>query len=432
MNSQALKKEIFRKIAEYYRIKKAHDKFIPGESRVQYAGKVYNEEEMILMADAVLDFWLTLGEYAKRFERRFSDLLGVKNVLLTNSGSSSNLIAVASLKSIQFDSRLKDGDEVITPAATFPTTFNPIVQNNLMPILVDVKLGSYNIDAQKLDDAVSDRTRAIVLPHTLGNPNEMDAILDFAEEHNLFVVEDACDALGSSYNGRPVGTFGTFGTFSFYPAHHITMGEGGAVVTDDEALASIALSIRDWGRACVCPICKLSVGQLCPLGFKIASLAKYVYTNIGYNLKPTDIQAALGVAQLKKLNDFIEKRKRNFKILYSEFSKYEDYFVLPESLPKADPCWFAFPLTVKKNSNFTRREIISWYEKFNIETRPLFAGNIILQPGYREIRYRIAQDLKVTDQIRRSTFFLGIYPSIDEERMNYILEKTDEFMKSKT
>lgn len=228
MNTQDLKKEIFRKIVEYYKKQEDVDKFIPGKSKIQYAGRVYNEEEMILMTDAVLDFWLTMGKYAKEFEKKFSDFLGVKNVLLTNSGSSANLIAISSLKSVLLDNRLKDGDEVITPAATFPTTFNPIIQNNLVPVLVDVELGTYNLDAEKLKYSLSDRTRAVVLPHTLGNPNEMDVIMDFAEDHVLFVVEDACDALGSTYDCRPVGTFGTFGTFSFYPAHHITMGEGGS------------------------------------------------------------------------------------------------------------------------------------------------------------------------------------------------------------
>ena len=428
-NNRDLKKEIFRLITEYYKTKKVQDSFIPGKSRIQYAGRIYDEREMILATDAILDFWLTLGNYAKKFERNFSNFLGIKNVILTNSGSSANLLAVASLKSVQLDNRLKDGDEVITPAATFPTTFNPIVQNNLIPVLVDVQIGTYNADAQKVKDALSKKTRAIVLPHTLGNPNEMDVIMDIAEEHDLFVIEDACDALGSKYNGKYLGSFGVFGTFSFYPAHQITMGEGGAVVTDDETLASIALSLRDWGRACVCRRCLLSLGQHCPLGFQKASLAKYIYTNIGYNLKPTDIQAAIGLAQLEKLPRFIEKRKKNFSILYDGFLKYEKYFVLPESLPKADPCWFAFPLTVKKNAPFTRNEIVSWYEKYGIETRPLFAGNIIRQPGYREVNFRIAQKLENTDQIMKRTFFIGVYPGIDEERMNYILEKTDQFIK---
>jgi CDP-6-deoxy-D-xylo-4-hexulose-3-dehydrase len=432
MTTQDIKQEIFRKICEYYNKQQDADKFIPGKSKIHYAGRVYNEEEMILMTDAVLDFWLTLGKYGNEFEYKFSDLLGVKNVLLTNSGSSANLIAISSLKSVLLKNRLKDGDEVITTAATFPTTFNPIIQNNLLPVLVDVEQDTYNLDAEILNDSLSDRTKAIVIPHTLGNPNQMDVIMDFAEDHALFVIEDACDALGSTYDGRLVGTFGTFGTFSFYPAHHITMGEGGAVASNEDVHASIALSIRDWGRACVCKRCQLSVGQQCPLGFQVESVAKYLYTNIGYNLKPTDIQAALGVAQLKKLPDFIKKRKQNFKKLYNEFQRYEDYFILPESLPKADPCWFAFPLTVKKNSYFTRQDIITWYEKSNIETRPLFAGNIIRQPGYKEIKYRISQNLENTDLIMRNTFFLGTYPGIDEKRMDYMLEKTYEFMTHKT
>lgn len=429
MTKRSLKGEIFRDVDEFCKIREKKEKFVLGESMIQYAGRIYDKEEMKMMIDAVLDFWLTLGRYASKFEKNFSNFLDIKHVLLTNSGSSANLVAMASLRSLQLKNRLKDGDEVITPAATFPTTFNPIIQNNLVPVLLDIELGTYNIKFESLKTALSEKTRAIVIPHTLGNPNEMDAIMDFAEEHCLFVIEDACDALGSRYNGKLVGTFGTFGTFSFYPAHHITMGEGGAVVSNNDLLSLIAKSIRDWGRACVCPICQLNLGHRCPLGFRVSSLAKYKYMNIGYNLKPTDIQAALGVAQLKKLPIFIKKRRRNFEILYEHFLRYEDYFVLPKSLSKADPSWFAFPLTVKDNLKFKRKDIVSWLERCRIETRPLFATNIIRQPAYRDVRYRIAEDLENTDDAMKKTFFIGVYPGIDEHKMNYILAKIDEFIK---
>lgn len=437
MKEKELRKEIFNKIAEYWRLCHKPNKFIHGKSKVHYAGRVYDEKELVAMTDAVLDFWLTLGKNALKFEDRFSKFLYTKNTILTNSGSSANLLAISSLMSIQLKDRLKSGDEVITPALTFPTTFNPIVQNNLMPVLLDVEHDTYNMDASKLEDCLSDKTRMIMLPHTLGNPNDMDTVMDFASEHDLYVIEDTCDALGSKYNDKMLGTFGNIGTFSFFPAHHMTLGEGGALITDSNALGSIIRSLRDWGRACTCPVCKIIEDDTykCPqrFSFKTASLPedydkRYVYVNIGYNLKPLDIQAALGIEQLKKLPKFLKARKRNFKELYKFFSEYEEYFVLPRSFPKAEPAWFALPLTVRKNDKFERGDIIRWLENNNIETRLLFAGNIVHQPGYREVKYRVACELSNSDFAMDNAFFIGVYPGIDKQRMDYMKSKIAEFL----
>ena len=426
--------------------KKELSKFVPGKTKVHYGGRVYDSEEMVALVDAALDMWLTLGPYTRKFERKFAKTVGTTHAMFVNSGSSANLVATAALASPQLGekARLKPGDEIITPAATFPTTFNPIVQLGLKPVLLDVELGTYNIDPSLLQNkkALSKRTRAIIMPHTLGNPNDMDAIMDFARKHDLYVLEDACDALGSKFGGKPLGSFGHFGTFSFYPAHHITMGEGGAVCGSNEKLMSIARSIRDWGRACVCPVCKLAIDPeaQCDLrfSFKTKSLPKdydkrYVYTNIGYNLKPLDLQAAMGLAQLKKLPDFVRARKKNFEFLYNEvFAKYEDFFILPRTVgKKASPCWFAFPLTVKKNLHFGRADLVQHLEKNLIETRLLFAGNIMRQPAYAGIKTRTASSLKNTDTIMRDTFFLGVYPGLDEQRLCYIKDVVDDFMRKK-
>ena len=437
MDKRKIKEQIFEKIIEYYALKKEEERFVPRESKVHFAGRVYDYKEMITMVDAVLDFWLTLGKYDHLFRDVFSKFLDVKHVILVNSGSSANLLAISALKSSQLEHPLKKGEEVITPAATFPTTLSPIIQNNLIPVFVDIELGTYNINVKELESAICEKTRAIFLPHTLGNPNEMDVIMEIAAENNLYVIEDACDALGSKYDGRFLGTFGDFGTFSFYPAHHITMGEGGAIVTNNDSLSSIVHSMRDWGRACTCPECILvkDPNAMCPLRFsyKTEDLPedydkRYIYIHEGYNLKPTDIQAALGYEQLKKFPDFMKKRRQNFEILYDEFSKYEDYFILPYSLPKSEPCWFAFPITVRENARFKRRDIVQFLERNNIETRLLFAGNILNQPAYKNIAYRKVGNLANTNKAMKHTFFIGVYPGIGEEEMKYILEKIREFV----
>jgi CDP-6-deoxy-D-xylo-4-hexulose-3-dehydrase len=442
-NEKTLREEIFKIVRKIFQIRSLKTHFTPGKDKIQYAGAVYDHEEIELMIDAILDGWFAVGKYVHRFEFELSRFLGVKKAVMTNSGSSANLLAVSALLSPQLgeDLRLKPGDEVITPALTFPTTFNPIVQNNLVPVLLDVEIETYNIKADDLKIGLSSKTKAIFIPHTLGNPNELDSILDFAKEHNLFLIEDACDALGSKYDGRYVGTFGTFGTFSFYPAHQITTGEGGAVVTNDEIFANIVLSLRDWGRACVMPICDPlhCPDKGCPKSTRYEGTfifkdlpedydKRYTYINIGYNLQPTEIQAAMGIAQLKKLTKFIEIRKRNFRILYNELKNYEDYFFLPRSLPKSDPCWFAFPLTIRRNAPFKRKDVIQWFTKHNIEVKTLFAGNISRQPAYRGLPYRAPQKLVNTDYITYNTFFIGVYPGIDEERISYMIDVFRKFI----
>jgi len=443
MNEEALRDEIFKLVKRIFEFRSAADKFTPGVDIVRYAGAVYDDEEIKNMINAILDGWFGVSKYARRFESRFSRFLGVKRTIITNSGSSANLLAVSALLSSQLgeNERLKPRDEVITPALTFPTTLNPIIQNGLVPVFLDVDLETYNIRAEDLEKAVSEKTRAIFVPHTLGNPNEMDALCDFAEDHGLFLIEDACDALGSKYDGKYVGVFGNLGTFSFYPAHQITMGEGGAVVTSDRKLADVVLSLRDWGRACVLPICDPSrcPDKDCPKAIRNEKTVnpyglpedydkRYTFVNVGYNFKPTEIQAAMGLAQLEKLSSFIEARKKNFKLLYDGLLEYEDFFVLPRWLPKSEPCWFAFPLTIRNDAPFRRREIVEWLTRRKIEAKMVFAGNILKHPAYRNIQCRLAQDLTNSDYIMWNSFFVGVYPGLTEEKIGYILEAFRSFI----
>lgn len=446
VDEKTLRLQIYELIRQIYRLRKERQSFRPGRDKVQYAGAIIDENEAINVVNAILDGWLSSGKYTLSFEYKLAKKLGARQALLTNSGSSANLLAIASLtaESTPKELKLKPGDEVITPAATFPTTLNPIIQRGLIPVLVDVDLGTYNVNIEEVEKAISERTRAVFIPHTLGNPNDMDAIMDIAERYNLIVIEDSCDALGSKYEGKYVGTFGLFGTFSFYPAHQITTGEGGALVTNNEEMAAVARSLRDWGRACVFPVCNpLSCpDKSCPKsihydpsyrGEKLRELPedydkRYTYINIGYNLKATELQAAIGLAQLEKLDKFCEIRKRNFRVLYEEISKYEDYFIMPEKIKKADPCWFAFPLTIRDNAPFKRKDIIRWFVKHNIEIKPLFAGNIIKQPAYSNIKYRTVSSLKNSNYIMHNTFFIGVYPGIDEEKLNYIIETMKKFI----
>lgn len=442
-NETVLREEIFKIVRKLVCLRSSKTAFRPGKDKIQYAGAVYDHEEIENMINAILDGWFGVGKYTHRFEMELSRFLGVKKAIMTNSGSSANLLAISALLSHQLgdDVKLKPGDEVITPALTFPTTFNPIIQNNTIPVLLDVDIGTYNISMDDLKKALSSKTRAIFIPHTLGNPNEMDMILDFTEENDLLLIEDACDALGSKYDGKFVGSFGSFGTFSFYPAHQITTGEGGAIVTNDEELSRVALSLRDWGRACIMSVCNppYCPDKSCPksVRYKKNTISndlpedydkRYTYSNIGYNFKPTEIQAAMGLAQLIKLREFIELRRRNFKILYDEFKDYEDFFILPESLPKSDPCWFAFPLTIKESAPFERKDVVQWFTRHNIEVKMLFAGNIIRHSAYKGTRYRVAEKMVNTDYITHNSFFLGVYPGIDEEKMKYVLAVFREFI----
>jgi CDP-6-deoxy-D-xylo-4-hexulose-3-dehydrase len=431
-----LRRQIQELVAEYYRQAHALRPFTPGDSRVHYASRVYDERELMAAVDASLDFWLSAGPNVAAFERRLAEYVGVRRGLAVNSGSSANLVAVSALLSRRAERPLEPGDEVITPAAAFPTTVAPIVQNGLVPVFVDCELGTYNLDPEQLEPALSERTRALFFAHTLGNPADMERVMAFARAHNLYVIEDACDALGSTYDDRMVGSFGDLSTFSFYPAHHITTGEGGAVLTDDPQLARIAQSVRDWGRDCHCThesppegACRRRFEWQIP-GIDEPYDHRYLYSEIGYNLKMTDIQAAIGLMQLDKLPDFVAARKRNFLRLYEGLKPYEEFLILPAWSERADPSWFAFPLSVRPGAPFTRRDLADWLEGRNIETRFLFAGNIIRQPGYRHIRHRTVGDLPNSDLVMRSTFFFGVYPGLDEARLAYIQEAFDDFFHS--
>lgn len=433
---EELRNEILEKVKEFYKLEHASEnKFIPGETILTFAGRVYDENELVNLVDSSLDFWLTAGRYAQKFEINFAKFMGQKNCLLVNSGSSANLVAFSTLTSPLLKNRqLKPGDEVITVAAGFPTTVNPIIQNGLIPVFIDVELDTYNIKVSELESAVTEKTKAIMIAHTLGNTFDLDTIMAFAKKYKLFVVEDCCDAVGSTYNGKLVGTFGDIATVSFYPAHHITMGEGGAVLTNNPLLNRIATSFRDWGRDCYCEpgadnTCGKRFSQQhgdLPYGYD----HKYVYQHIGYNLKVTDMQAAIGVAQLDKLPHFIQKRKDNFKLLKEGLKPFEEYLILPVATDKSDPSWFAFPLTVKENSKFSKNELVAFLEKNKILTRQLFAGNMIKQPAYKDVNYRVIGDLKNTNYIMNNTLFIGVYPGIDNVRIGHIL-KTFEIFFSK-
>ncbi|MEK7658915.1 MAG: lipopolysaccharide biosynthesis protein RfbH [Patescibacteria group bacterium] len=431
-----IKKEILNKVKEFYKVRKSGEKkFIPGETPVNYAGRVYDEKEMINLVDASFDFWLTAGRYAKQFEKEFAEFLGVKYCLLTNSGSSANLLAISALTSPKLGKKqLKPGDEVITTACGFPTTLNPILQNNLTPVFVDIELGSYNIDVKKIEKSISQKTKAIFVAHTLGNPANIDKILKIAKKYNLWLLEDSCDALGSKYNNKHTGTFGDISTFSFYPAHHITMGEGGAVCADNPLLTKIIVSFRDWGRDC---FCEPGFDNTCKnrFSFKFGELSqdydhKYIYSHIGYNLKITDMQAAVGLAQLKKLPQFIEARKKNFVFLYKFFKNYEKYFILPETEKNSEPSWFGFPILIKETAPFSRNEIVEYLEKNKIATRMLFGGNLLKQPAYQNIKFRVSGSLENTDFVMNNLFWIGVYAGITKEKMSYIILTFDKFLKN--
>jgi len=428
-----IRKEIFSKIVDLYKLRKQTDRaFIPGISSIPYAGRVYDEKEMISLVDASLDFWLTSGRYAAQFEKNLAALIGVKYCLLTNSGSSANLLAVSALTSKKLGKkRLQAGDEVLTTACGFPTTLNPILQNNLVPVFVDIEKETYNIQADLIEDAISDKTKAIMVPHTLGNPADLDTIIKIVKKYDLWFIEDNCDALGSTYKKKYTGTFGHISTCSFYPAHHITMGEGGAVLTSDPLLKKIITSFRDWGRDCWCePGCDNSckkrfdwkMGDL-PLGYD----HKYIYSHIGYNLKVTDMQAATGVEQLKKLPGFIERRKENFSLFHRRLKKYDDYLVLPRSTPYSDPSWFGFPILVKDDAGFTRNDIVRFLEGYKVATRMLFGGNLMKQPAYSDMVSRSTGPLINTDLVMNNLFWIGVYPGLNPEMCNYIVATFDAF-----
>jgi CDP-6-deoxy-D-xylo-4-hexulose-3-dehydrase len=432
-----IKKEIFERVIKFYNSRKINFKFVPGKTKIHYAGRVYDYKEMINLIDASLDFWLTAGKYAKEFEEGLAKYLGIKYCMLTNSGSSANLLAISALTSPFLKKRrLQPGDEVITTACGFPTTLNPIVQNNLVPVFIDIDLGTYNIQVEKIRKAISKRTKAIFIAHTLGNPADITAILKIVKQYKLWFIEDNCDALGSQYNGKYTGSFGHIATCSFYPAHHITMGEGGAVLTNNSLFSRIVASFRDWGRDCWC---QTGQDNTCgrrfdkqydklPYGYD----HKYVYSHIGYNLKVTDMQAAVGVAQLEKLPRFISLRKNNFMHLYRGLKQYENYFLLPEWLKDSQPSWFGFPLLVRENAPFTRNEIVKFLETNNIATRMLFGGNITKQPAYEQAKYRIVGNLENTDAVMNNLFWLGVYPGLEKEMLDFIIYVICDFINSKS
>ena len=431
-----IRSQIFALVKQLYELTQKERRFHPGQTAIPYAGRVFDHEEMISLVDCCLDFWLTAGRFAKKFETQFAQFLGVRYVSLTNSGSSANLLAISALTSPRLGSgRLRPGDEVITTAASFPTTVNPIVQNSLVPVFVDVELGTYDVDSSMLDEALSEKTKAVFLAHTLGNPFDLESVSKFCDENDLYLLEDSCDALGSNYAGRLVGSFGDISTFSFYPAHHITMGEGGAVATNSFEHKRNVESFRDWGRDCWCePGADNTCGKR--FDWQLGNLPrgydhKYVYSHLGYNLKVVDMQPAVGVAQLRKLPLFIEARKKNFRYLFDALKDHEDQLVLPRATPKSDPSWFGFPLTIRDEASFTRDEIVAYLERKKIATRPLFAGNITCQPAYADVTYRIVGDLTNTDLIMNNTFWVGLYPGLTEEMMNYVANSFFDFLDRK-
>ena len=433
---QSLRDNVFAAVAKYYEYKFAPREFIPGQTYIPVSGKVFDQRELINLVDSSLDFWLTTGRYALQFEELFAKWIGVKHCLLVNSGSSANLVALSALTSPKLGSkRLVPGDEVITVAAGFPTTVNPIFQNQLVPVFLDVKLPGYEIDIDQLDTALSERTRAVMIAHTLGNPFNLDAVMEFVQKHDLWLIEDNCDAVGSIYHGQKTGTFGHLSTVSFYPAHHMTMGEGGAVLTNDSRLKMIVESYRDWGRDCWCApgvdnTCNKryawQLGEL-PYGYD----HKYTYSHVGYNLKMTDMQAAIGVAQLDKLPSFIEKRKQNFAYLITGLKQLEDVMILPEASPNSETSWFGFPIYVKENTHFTRNELVKYLEEKKIGSRLLFGGNLLKQPLYKDLNYRVIGELVNTNKIMENVFWIGVYPGLTGEMLNYVIKTIIDFCRSK-
>ncbi len=426
-SAETLREEILALSEQYFQAKFPTKTFVAGESVVPVSGKVLDSSDVRNLVDAALDCWLTTGRFAIEFERKLARFLGVRSVSLVNSGSSANLVALSCLTSPRLgDQRLQPGDEVITAAAGFPTTVNPIIQNNLVPVFVDVSLPSFQVDSSQLEKALSPRTGAIMIAHTLGNPYDLEAVASFAKKHDLWLIEDCCDALGATYNGQMAGTFGDLATFSFYPAHHITMGEGGAVATNTPLLKTLAESFRDWGRDCWCEPGKdntcgkrfdWQLGEL-PYGYD----HKYTYSHIGYNLKSTDLQAAIGLSQLDKLPGFIAARRHNFQYLSKALQPLQDVLILPEATPNADPSWFGFPIAVREGAPFTRDQLTRKLDEHKIGTRMLFGGNLIRQPAYKDVNYRVVGELKNTDFIMRNVFWIGLYPGLTEPMLDHMIE----------
>ncbi|HNK64116.1 MAG TPA: lipopolysaccharide biosynthesis protein RfbH [Anaerolineales bacterium] len=434
--SDQLRAKILELTAEYVSEEFSQREFIPGESAVPVAGRVFDALDVQSLVDSSLDFWLTAGRFSRQFEREFARYFNLRHAILVNSGSSANLLALSCLTSPSLkDRQLKPGDEVITVATGFPTTVNPIFQNNLVPVFIDVDIPTYNIDVSKLEAALSEKTRAVMIAHTLGNPFDLEVVAAFCKRHDLWLIEDCCDAVGATYNGKLVGTFGDIATVSFYPAHHITMGEGGAVLTDQPRLKTLLESFRDWGRDCWCEPGKdntcgkrfdWQLGDL-PHGYD----HKYTYSHIGYNLKATDMQAAVGVTQLKKVNTFIEQRRINFDYLKEHLSSLQEILILPEATPNSNPSWFGFPVFVREDAPFSRDELVLWLNERKIGTRLLFGGNLLRQPAYRGKRYRVVGDLDRSDAVMNRVFWIGVYPGLTHPMLDYVVDSIAQFCRSR-
>src|ERR1700721_217127 len=432
-----LRKRILDLAAQYFLESSPAGDFIPGVSPVPVAGKVIDGADISAVVDSALDGWFTTGRFAETFERNLARFVGVRSASLVNSGSSANLIALSALTSPKLgDRRLNPGDEVITVAAGFPTTVNPIFQNRLVPVFVDVTVPGYEIDVRELEAARSGRTRAVFIAHTLGNVFDLDAVCAFAQRYNLWLIEDCCDALGSTYKGRKVGTFGDIATLSFYPAHHITTGEGGAVLTDKPNLQVLIESFRDWGRDCWCePGRDNTCGKR--FGWQLGSLPcgydnKDTYSHIGYNLKATDMQAALGASQIAKLPHFIARRKENFRYLHAALRPLEEFLLLPEATPGADPSWFGFPIGVRPDAPFSREELIRSLEGKRIANRFFFGGNLLRQPAYKDSEYRVIGDLPNTDFVMNNVFWIGVFPGLTNPMLDYVAGALGDFVADAT
>ena len=434
-NTLKIKSEILSLVNDYSDINFKQKEFVPGASEVPVSGKVIGALELKNMVEASLDGWLTTGRFNEQFEKKLANFLGIKCLLTVNSGSSANLVAFSTLTSPKLKERaIQKGDEVISVAAGFPTTVNPIIQFGAIPVFIDVKIPTYNIDESLVEEAINNKTKAIMLAHTLGNPFNVKKIKEICEKYNLWLIEDSCDALGSKFDNQNVGTFGDLATLSFYPAHHITMGEGGAVFTNSKKLERIAESFRDWGRDCYCEpgkdnTCNKRFGwQLGDLPFGYDH--KYTYSHLGYNMKITDMQAACGLAQLDRLEQFITKRKKNFNFLYKNLKHLEEFLILPEAEKNSDPSWFGFPLTLKNNNKYNRNDLIKYLNENKIGTRLLFSGNLIKQPYMKNINFKICGDLRNTDLVMENTFWLGLYPGLSEQHLEYATLKFRSFFKS--
>jgi len=427
-----IKDKILKSVDSYSQINFKNKRFVPGKSEVPVTGKVIGSLELKNMVEASLDGWLTTGRFNEQFEKKLANFIGIKCLLTVNSGSSANLIAFSALTSPKLKDRaIQKGDEIISVAASFPTTVNPIIQFGAVPVFIDVKIPTYNIDENLIEEAINNKTKAIMLAHTLGNPFNIKKIKEICDKYNLWLIEDSCDALGSKYNGQNIGTFGDLATLSFYPAHHITMGEGGAVFTNSKRLERIAESFRDWGRDCYCEPGKDNTCNK-RFGWKLGDLPfgydhKYTYSHLGYNMKITDMQAACGLAQLESLEKFIIKRNKNFNFLYQNLKDLEDFLILPKAEENTEPSWFGFPLSIKVNNKFNRNELINFLNEKKIGTRLLFSGNLTKQPYMKNKNFKIHKSLYNTDYIMDNTFWIGLYPALEEEHLNYSVEQLKKF-----